>query len=271
MAYHTQTRSYWKWGNLTLRDETYGPAEGQSIWQYCPLPLLFDPSIGFQFFDDFYVFDATNNPHWVVDEDAGKGGTDGVQDTQYGWYKHFCNGDDNDASTVALVKENFGLTEGKGLWFEVRVKLTEAQTNKANYAFGIAETVDKTFMQNDGAGPLATSDHIVWFKEDANMKLSFETSLGATQTTKADLLTHVSGHVYRLGFYAKPASATTFTVYPFYVDETAGGTPTLDTTNACTLTLTGWGPGQPFFSVKNGDTGAEEYIEIDYIKVIQAR
>jgi len=272
MAYELQSRSTWKWGNMTFRDVTYGPDEGKSLWQTCPLALLNDPSVGFVFFDDFYVFDATNNPHWVIAEDAGAGGTDAVQDTKNGWYRHYCDGDDNDGATIATAFENFGLTAGKGLWFEARVKLTESATNKANFAIGLSEDVTVDVMQDNAAGPIASNDHIMWFKEDSNMNLSFETSLAAAQTTRANVLAHVTAHVYRLGFYCKPASATTFTVYPYYYDETAApaGGAVLSTALACTLTLTGWGPTQAFFAVKAG-SDAEEYIEIDYMKIVMAR
>lgn len=269
MAYEMQSRGFWKWNNFSFRDEQFGPAQGHSIWQYCPYPLMFDPSVGHNFFEDFEFADTTLK--WVADEAAGKTGPDVLLENKGGWYRFFCDGDDNDGAALATVHEVFGLEAGKPLWFEARIQLTEAQVNKANYAIGLAETADQTFMQNDGAGPLANSDHIVWFKRDSNMFLEFESSLAAAQVTRADVLAHVTAHVYRLGFYCKPASATTFTVYPWYLDETAGGSPVFSTALATTLTLTGWGPAQAFFTVKNGATGAEESIDVDYIRIVQAR
>lgn len=272
MAYELQSRGTWLWGNYTFRDETYGPPEGKSLWQTCPLALLNDPSVGFVFMDDFTVFDITTDPRWLIAEDGSNSGTDAIQDTKNGWYRQYCDGDDGDAFTIATTYENFGLTAGKGLWFEARVKITETNTDKGIFSFGLSETVTVDVMQDAAVGPIANNDHIMWFKEEDNMFWSFETSLATAQTTRADVLAHVSGHIYRLGFYCKPASATTFTIYPYYYDETAAPAtgPVLSTALACTLTLTGWGPVQAFFSAKTGTTG-EEYFDIDYMKIVQAR
>lgn len=274
MAYDLQTRAMWKWGVQSFRDELLGPYEGWSIWQWCPLSVLqMDPSVGHVFKDDFEFIDTTLK--WALDEDAGKTGPDVVLDEKGGWYRHYTDGTDNDLSALATTFPIFGLVAGKPLWFEARIRLTEENTDKANYAIGLSVTADKTFMQDDGAGPLANNDHIVWYKRDANMFLEFETSLAAAQTVRADVLAHVTAHVYRVGFYCKPASATTFTVYPFWYDETAAAAagPTFSTALACTLTLTGWGPAKAFFCVGAGETDEvnEEHIDIDYLKIVQAR
>ncbi len=274
MANELQTRGYWKWNNFRHRDEHAGPAEGYSLMQYVPYSVQFDPSVGFYFIDDFYVFDATNNPHWSVTEDAGKSGSDAVQDSGGGWYRHYADSDDNDESYVHLTNEVIKLQANKHLWFEARVKLTEGNTDAANFIVGLSENVGADHLQDDGAGPPASYDGIVWWKPDGTMSLSFEASLAAAQSTQSALLTHVSGHIYRLGAWAFPTSATTFNVYPWYVDESASSSvPVLDTTNVSTLTLTGHGEMEAFFGVKDGATATttEEYIEIDYIWVAQQR
>jgi len=275
MANELQTRGYWTWNNFRFRDEHVGPAAGYSLMQYVPYPVQLDPSIGFFFLEDFHNFPSTKaaqHEHWAVTEDDGAGGTDAVQDSSGGWYRHYADGDDNDEAYVHSNHEVFKLQASKHLWFEARVKLTEGSTNKANFIVGLSENVGADHLQDDGAGPPATYDGIVWWKPDGTMSLSFEASNGATQSSQSGLLTHVSAHIYRLGAWVFPTSATAFNVYPWYVDESASSpVPVLDTTNVSTVALSGHGEMEAFFGLKAGGTGTEEYIEIDYIWVAQQR
>jgi len=279
MAYELQSRGCWKWGNHTFRDEHCGPAEGASLMQYVPMPVRLDPSIGFFFLEDFHNFPSTKaaqHEHWAVTEDDGTGGTNAVQDGGGGWYRHYCDGDDEDEAYVHSNHEVFKLQAGKHLWWEARVKLTEVGGTSANFIVGLSENVGADHMRDAGAGPPVNYDGICWYKVDGTMSLSFETSLGAAQVTRAAVLPHVSAHIYRLGAWCFPLTATTFTVYPWYYDETAAlaagpqlgvavGVPT-------TLTLTAHGEMEAFFGVKNGAGGEqEEYIEIDYFWVAQQR
>ncbi len=270
MADELQTRSVWKWNNFTHRDEHCGPDVGGSLLQYVPYSVRFDPSVGLYFLDHFTSMSSTKaaqTGHWAVTEDDGATGTDAVQDSSGGWYRHYCDGDDNDEAYVHSNHEVFKLQANKHLWWEARVKLTESNTNTANFIVGLSEAVGADHLQDNGAGPPASWDGMAWYKVDGTMSLSFESSLAAAQTTSSALITHVSAQTYRLGAWCFPASATTFTVYPWYYDETSGS-PTLDTTNTHTLTLTGHGEMEAFFGVKTGGT-AEEYIDIDYFWVAQ--
>lgn len=275
MALELQNRSAWWRGNHYFRDETCGPAEKTSLMSLVPASVREDPSVGHFWKEDFMVFDATNDPIWKLTEDAGKTGTDVVNDELGGWYKHFADGDDNDESYVITTVEAFKLSASKYMWWEARVRLTEGNTNTANFIVGLSEAVGANHLLDNGGGPPANYDGVVWYKPDATMSLSFETSLAAAQVTSAGLLAHVSGHVYRLGAFIKPASATTFTVFPYYVDETALAAGTaqtyLDSANTHALTLAGHGEMEAFFGVKQGATSTEEYIEIDYFWVAQQR
>ena len=272
MANELQSRSDWWRGNHFFYDETVGGGVKSSLRQLLPHAMKEDPAVAFNFLDDFCTLDVSNTLcYWrTLTEDAGKGGTDAVQDAIKGIYRLYCDGDDNDEAYVHGGLEAWQLENGKYFFWEARVKLTEGNTNQANFIVGLMENVAAASLQDNGGGPPADYDGMVWYKVDATMELNFETALSTAHVTQTGLITTVSGRWYRVGAFCKPASATTFSVYPFYYDETTGN-PTLGST-ANTLTLTGHGPLELVFGVKQGNTsGTEEYIEIDYFWVCQER
>ncbi len=250
-----QTRTYWKGNNLNYYDETNNPEFCVGVWASCPiLAIQADPYLGHIFEDHFDMFGATGD-RWTVVEDAGAGGTDAVQDAAGGWYKHYCDGDDNDEAYLASEGESFKLATGKPCWFEARIKLTEANTDDANWVVGLMEGGGAAnTMQDNGAGPLADYDGCCFFKVDGTMAIQFETSIATAQVTTASVATFVSGTAYRLGFYWDGVE----TVTP-YLDGVAKTAHTMAATgleaNVC-------------FGVKAGGAN-EEAIEIDYIKCVQ--
>jgi len=257
MAGKPNLGAYWKNNVLNFYDKINGATFKDGPWAHCPiLAILADPSLGTIFLDDFFMFGATGDL-WTIVEDAGAGGTDGVQDAAGGWYKHFCDGDDNDEAYLATEGESWKLETNKPLWFEAKIKLTEANTDDANWIVGLIEGGGAAnTLQDDGAGPLANYDGACFFKVDGTMKVQFETSIAAAQVTNATLADFTSGTAVRLGFHWDGVG----TVTP-YVDGVAGTAHTMAATggelNAC-------------FGVKAGG-GNEEAIEIDYIKVVQLR
>ena len=272
MAYELKTEGSNWYGNLSLWDKEICPQKHTSLFEVVPLAMLSYPNLAFTFFDDFITQPSTKasqSGHWAVTEDDGAGGTDAVQEAANGVYRHYSDGDDHDEAYVHSNLEQFKLQAGKHLFWQARVKLTEGNTNTANFIVGLSENVGADHMQNDGAGPPANYDGIVWYKVDGTMSLYFETSLATAQVTSAALATHTSGTWYELGAWCKPATATTFTVYPYYRIGTTNGV--LYATTPHTLTLTGHGEMESFFGVKQGATSTEEYIEIDYFWVCQER
>lgn len=252
-----QTASFWKNNVLNFFDKDKHAAFQTDLWANCPiLAIMADPSLGTILFDDFFMFGVTGDL-WTVVEDAGASGTDAVQDAANGWYKHFCDGDDNDEAYLASEGESWKLAANKPLWFECQLKLTEANTDDANWVVGLIEGGGAAdTLADNGGGPPADYDGACFFKVDGTMTIQFETSVATAQTTNASLATFVSGTTYRLGFYWDGVSSVT----P-YVNGTAGSAHTIATTggecNAC-------------FGVKAGGAN-EEAIEIDYIRVVALR
>jgi len=259
-----QTRGYWKYNNMTFRDEDFGPSEGGSIWQYCPIVAQIDPSVAHVFYDDFYILGTTDGP-WGVTEDAGAGGTDSVGDGVGGIYTHYADGDNNDEAYLISSHETWKFAAGKSLWFEAKVGITEADTNQANLIVGLMDAAGADALQDGNAGPAASYDGAVFFKVGGALSYYFESSNAATQSTSSALGTHTTGTAIKYGFWCKTESNsdTTATVYPFINGAIGTGQ---------TLTLAGLEEMHAVVGIKKGGVGGnEESFFIDYMKIIQIR
>ena len=250
------TKSIWTENNLGFFDDRYNPAFQAGLWAKCPINAInHDIGMGTILQDDFFEF--TEADTWTTTEDAGKSGTDGINDETAGWYKNFCDGDDNDESYCHSVGETWKMASGKPLWMECKVRLTEAATDDANWIVGIMEAGgDANTLLDNGGGPAANYDGACFFKVDGDMSIQFETSIATAQVTADVVGTSVSGTAYKLGFYWDGVSSVT----P-YVNGVAGTAHAMATTG---------GEANAVFGVKAGGTN-EEAIEIDFIKIVQIR
>ena len=255
-----QMRSFWKEGAMGFYDEALNPEYKIGVWATCPLlAIMCDPSLGTIFYDDFFTQKSTKAADadiWTVVEDDGAGGTDVVTDAVLGVYNHYCDGDDNDEAYLATTGESWLMATGKPLWYEARFTFTNSATTAGVFCLGIADGGGAAdTMQDTEAGPLASYDGFYFFKESGDTYISFESSLAGAQVTNAALQAFVSGTTYRVGAYYD--GVTTITPY---VDDVAGTAHTMATNTS---------EGNTFFGVKSN--GAEEYIAMDYIKIVQLR
>lgn len=226
------------------------------MWKDCLVSA--DPQYATYYFND--MFDYTE-ADWTITEDGSESGTSGQQDDVNGWIAIYCDGDDNDEVYFAQVGEAYKIADGKDIWFEAKIKLTEAATDDSNWIIGLSEGVGADHLQDNGAGPPATYDGIVFFKVDGTMTVQCESSLASTQVTDADVGTFTSGTAVRLGFHVR-AQSSTIASCDFYVDGT------IQAQNS--ITYSGHGEMQLFFGVKAGGTN-EEALHVDYIKIVQLR
>lgn len=261
-----QTRTYWARNNLTFRDETFGPSEGGSFWQTCPLAALFDPSIATTFYDEFWTQRGTKAAAaglYNIVEDDGAGGTDAMQDTTGGVYKHFCDGDDNDEAYMISAAESWKLAAGKSLWFEARVALVEGNTNDMNAGFGLADAAAADMLVDNGAGPAASYDGFTFWKVENTLAMYFENSNAAVQSTATSMGNHTSGSFANYGCWVRTESTS---------DTVAVCTPYLNGTayTARNITLAGLEEMHFWIGVKS-DGNAEESFLIDYVKIVQIR
>jgi hypothetical protein len=261
-----QTRTYWKNQNLTFRDEIFGPAEGVSLWQTCPLAALLDPSIATVFYDEFWQQRSTKSAaadQWAIVEDDGAGGTDAMQDAANGIYKHYCDGDNDDEAYLISCNESWLIAAGKSLWFEARVAFTEGSTNAMNAGLGLSDKAAANMLTDSGGGPAAEYDGFSFWKTEGALALSFETSNATTQSTATSLGNHTSAAFANYGCWVRTESAS---------DTVAVCTPYLNGVayTARNITLSGLEEMHFWVGVKS-DGSAEEAFSIDYAKIVQIR
>jgi len=206
---------------------------------------------------DFSDYDGTNDFAEISD------GTPAVAvgDEAGGVLSIACTASDNDETYISTAHKIFKFNATDKLFFEARVKLTEANIDDANIIVGLSDTVGADSLLDNGAGPMASYDGAVFFKVDGGTVWQFETSNAGTQKTLADAGDFNDGEWHTLGFLYDPNDGVTANVTP-YVNGVAG--------TAQTLTIAGLEEMHGLFGVKTGDAHAET-LKVDYIVVETAR
>lgn len=251
-----------KWNGTYLEG---GPASG--LWAGAPSPA--DPQyhvIAHEFFDDFHMAPTDANLIWHETDDGGTG-TNALSDAANGVGTVVTAAADNDHHAIDSIGEVWKFAAGKKLWFEARFKLAEAATNESAWWFGFTDTLTTGGLQADAAGPLASYDGALIWKDEGTLTVDFETSNAGTQATAAADATFVSNKWSRVGMYFD-GTATTSTITPYY-DMNEAGVWTVGT--AKTITLSGLEEMHLVAGVKAGPSGNAETLQIDYIKVVQLR
>lgn len=240
------------------------------LWGNAPwLQCLADPSLGYIFWDDFLNPASATVSDYHAYTSAGDGGTgtNAFQDAAGGVFNLVTAAADNDYHELTSVAENWKFAAGKKLWFEARFKLAEATTNDSAWWFGFSDTLTTGAFQADAAGPLASYDGaLIWKNEDA-LTINFETSNAGTQATTSAMATFISDTWTRVGFYFD-GTATTSTITPYY---SVDGSSALVAGTAQSITLSGLEEMHLVAGVKAGPGGAAETLQIDYIRALQLR
>jgi hypothetical protein len=253
--------------NATDNTVTSGPSSG--LWAGAPSLLDPDPSKATFLFEDFQGGPAATTAFRFTAANDGGTGTNAYADAANGVFNLVTAAADNDYHAMASNAENWLFAAGKKLWFEARFKLTEATTNESAWWFGLTDTLTTGGFQADAAGPLATYDGALVWKDEATMTIDFETSNAGTQATTSAMATFVSNTWTRVGFYFD-GTATTSVITPYYeVTGVAGAALVAGT--AQNITLSGLEEMHLVFGVKAGPTAAAETLAVDYIKIAQLR
>ena len=249
----------------------YTDATPSPLWREAPALNAQDPSRFFLFFDDFInpaSATASDNQAYTVTSD-GATGTNAFQDAPGGVFNVVTAAADNDYQALSTVSEIFKFAAGKKLWFEARFKLAETTTNDSAWWFGLTDTLTTGGFQADAAGPLASYDGALIWKDEDTMTIDFETSNAGTQNTTSAMATFVSNTWTRVGFYFDGA-ATTSVITPYYEVTGVDGAAMVAGT-AQNITLSGLEEMHLVFGVKAGPHGAAETLQVDYIKCMQLR
>ncbi len=143
-----------------------------------------------EFVDDFIGFDAVDR--WTVTADVGET-QDSAVGSAGGQLSLACDGDDNDEAYAFLTCEPIVLAAGTLTVARFRFNYTEANTDDANIAVGIASEGGADFLVDNGGGPPADYTGAVLFKVDGGTAWQVEVSHGTAQTTKTTTLTPGGG------------------------------------------------------------------------------
>jgi len=223
-------------------------------WRAAPNLALCDPNYAYGFFDDFLTY-TTAHEGWIVQADAGE--TQDITDAAGGVISIACDGDDNDEAYIYRMAETYKISGAKKIYFEARIKFTEAATDDANVYVGMtADDVSAgDLLGDDGAGP-STDDSICFFKVDGGTVWQTETSVGASQSTNTSVATRGSGSWVRLGFIADATGVD------FYID--GGKVDTRPTTSLPDTEI------RIALGVKAGGAHTETLL-VDWVKACQLR
>jgi hypothetical protein len=242
-----------------------GPPSG--LWTGCPSPLDPDPFKAIVLFDDFLTgVDA--GTHWISLDD-GATGTNTYGDQLGGSLNVVTAAADNDYHAMQSTAECFDFAGRNELWFEARFRLVEATTNESAWWFGLSNTDTTGGLQANAAGPLASYDGVLVWKDEATMAIDVETSNAGTQDTETNIATFVTNTWTRVGFHV--SSAATTAVCTAYYDVAAGSGALTAHGTTMNITRSGMEPMHAIFGVKAGPTAAAETLEVDYIKCVQLR
>lgn len=241
------TVGYYTAGNFSYRDKRYSSAQGVSIWESCPQLVALDPGVAFTFFDDFFSYFVQSSNHVGWTQTAVGSATVSVDDAAGGILKIVNSSADNDSVEIQNNGEYFKLVAGKPIWFEARVKASDATQSDLFVGLIITDTTI-----NGGV-----SDGVYFRKDDGDANIDFCTEKNATETntdTGADL---AADTWVKLGFFFDGAGSVMA-----YVDGVLKAT---HTTNVCDdeeLAVS--------FAFQNGEAVAKTGY-IDYAKCVQIR
>ena len=261
MQLSLRTRGHKRNGNEHVFDRIYSPTLGTSLWEVAPMQAaLADPGTFMLFRDDFLsVNNVATTGLWKIVKDGSVSQT--ILDAHGGWVNIVTDVNDNDEVYMATQGESYLFAASKPVWFEAKVKLTEANTDDANIIVGMMDAAGANSLLDNGAGPAASYSGAVWCKVDGGTVWQFETSNAGTQVTTASAGAFASGTEYRLGFVFDPGAGTTGTITP-YLNGVEG--------TAHSITLASLTEMRLVLGVKAGGGNAET-LKVDYVQALAVR
>jgi hypothetical protein len=237
--------------NLAYRDADYSPAQGVSLWESCPQLAALDPGTAFIFLDDFFQYkqvstDESGYIATIVQAGAGDAAITST-DLAGGVLKIVNDAADDDSVELQWNAENFKAVANKPLWFETRVKVSDATQSDLTIGLCITDTSLITAM----------SDGIYFRKNDGDAKILTLTEKNATETQTDTGLTMADDTWVKLGFFWD-GSASVF----FYVDGVLKATHTTNIVDDEELAVS--------IAFRNGEAVAKTAY-VDYVKCCQVR
>jgi len=168
----------------------------------------------------------------------------------------------NDEVYYSSLRELFLFDNPGKIWFEARVKLTEANVDDANIVVGLSNNVGAGLLIDGSGGILATGvDGALFFKRGNTTVWQYVTSNNTPIATDTDIGDFDDATWTKLGFVYVPGNSTTGTIIYGLNNVRAG---------AHEITLTGLEEMHVVFGVKTGGANLETLL-VDYVRVIQER
>ncbi len=193
----------------------------------------------------------------VTEVDAGSNSTDQtILDLANGWFRIKGAGNDNDGAQLQLggtansetIGESFAAVAGKKMYFEARFSMSE--TTQSDIFLGL-HSEDTTIIASRGA------EYIGFRKDDADALLDFESDSASSAATEITSLTTMSDtSVYKVGFKVNGTDS----IEVWLNDNKVGTVSTSIPTTLMKLSI----------AYLNGEA-AEDYIDLDYIRIYQER
>jgi len=195
------------------------------------------------YYEDFDYYVAAN---WTVTETQA-GATQALTDGDGGLLLITNTAADDDLVALQKVGESYRFASGKELFFEARLKVSDA--TQSDVVIG---------LQITDATPLDVSDGVFFIKADGSTSVSLLVEKNGTATTTSSVATMANNTFISLGFYYDGASSI-----QYFVDGVVKGTSvTTNLPDDEDMTVT--------IALQNGEAVAKT-MTVDYVFVAKER
>jgi hypothetical protein len=195
------------------------------------------------YYEDFDYYVAAN---WTVTETQA-GATQALTDGDGGLLLITNTAADDDLVSLQKVGESYRFASGKELFFEARLKVSDATQSDVVIGLQITDTT-----------PLDVSDGVFFIKADGSTSVSLLVEKNGTATTTSSVATMANDTFISLGFYYDGASSIQYSVNG--VVKGTSVTTNLPDDEDMTVTI----------ALQNGEAVAKT-MTVDYVFVAKER
>lgn len=215
---------------------------------FSDLPVGHGPEICSYFNDFIRSTDYDANDWTITTTEAGSGSaTESLAaDEKYGALIILNDNADNDVDNLQMNEENWKLESGKQVWYESRIKVSDATESDLFVGLAITDTTARD-----------ASDRVGFAKADGSTALSCESVKNSTSESTASIATVVDDTYLVVGFHYDGKSKI-----EFYIDRELVATHSTTIPDDENLAVT--------LNIQNGAAAAKS-LTVDYIYVAQER
>lgn len=230
-----------------LNHEKGQNSNSQRAW-FSNLPVGNDPDYTV-FYEDFIrAIDTTND--WAIVKDTGAAAAQVADALNGEWALTSTATTDNDGSSIQTVHEAWKLEDDKRLWFEARVKVSDADDMDAFVGLSL------NFATNPEA-VLAATDRVGFQIDDGNASILVKTEKDGTETSTDTGKDAADATYVKLGFYFDGGFVH------FYVNRSWVASHTTNIPDDENLSVS-------LFELSGSNTGTKS-MTVDYVMVVKER